>query len=249
MADLTASPNYPNNPSITVALGSFEYYDAGDTYGGRLRGYICAPFTGAYNFYIAGDDQAGLWLSTDENPVNKVLIAYNETPVGFRAWTTFATQKSAPINLVKGVRYYVETLHKQSTGTNHLSVGWVMPNGVGEGPIPGSRLSPIGSVFPNVVNGGVQSFSAAMEQVNSNASLKVTVMPNPSSNYFTLSIQGRSDKAVTITITDAAGRQVERKEKVAANSTLQVGNKLPAGIYFATIQQDGKTQRLKLVKQ
>ena len=88
-----------------------------------------------------------------------------------------------------------------------------------------------------------------MAQASSNGILKVNVMPNPSSNYFTLNLQGKVDKVVTITITDGMGRVVERKDNVAANSTLQVGSKLPAGIYFATIQQDGKTQRIKLVKQ
>ncbi|WP_462254651.1 choice-of-anchor V domain-containing protein [Ferruginibacter sp.] len=249
VADLIASPIYPNNPSVTVPLNSFEYASVGDNYGARLRGYICAPLTGAYTFYIAGDDQAGLWLSTDENSNNKTLIAYNETPVGFQAWTTFATQKSAPITLTKGVRYYIETLHKQSASSNHLSVGWVMPGGAAEGPIPGSRLSPIGSLFPNLPNGvNAQSFVEAMKEVENNAALKVTVAPNPSSSYFTLNIKSSSNKAVTIKITDASGRLVETKQ-TATNSAIQVGNKLPAGIYFAEVLQDGKVQRMKLVKQ
>jgi uncharacterized protein YjiK len=247
VADLIANPNYPNNPSVTVPLNSFEYSSVGDSYGARLRGYICAPQTGAYTFYIAGDDQAGLWLSTDENPANKVLIAYNETPVGFRAWTTFATQKSAPITLIKGVRYYIETLHKQNTGTNHLSVGWVLPDGTAEGPIPGNRLSPIGSIFPNIA--ATQGFGEAMKQAINNAALKVTVAPNPSASYFTLIIQSNSNKALNITVTDAAGMVVETKRNISANGKLQIGNNLPAGIYFAEVQQDGKKERVKLVKQ
>jgi uncharacterized protein YjiK len=248
VADLTANPNYPSNPSVTVPLSSFEYSTVGDNYGARLRGYICAPQTGNYTFYIAGDDQAGLWLSTDENPVNKVLIAYNEAPVDFRAWTTFATQKSAPIALIKGVRYYIETLHKQSVGPNHLSVGWVLPDGTAEGPIPGNRLSPIGSSFPNIGN-GTQSFGEAMQQAINNAALKVTVAPNPSSTYFTLIIQSSSTKALNVIITDASGRVVETKLNIAANRTIQIGNKLTAGVYFVEVMQDGKKQRVKLVKQ
>ncbi|WP_462254652.1 T9SS type A sorting domain-containing protein [Ferruginibacter sp.] len=49
-------------------------------------------------------------------------------------------------------------------------------------------------------------------------------------------------------ITDASGRLVETKQ-TATNSAIQVGNKLPAGIYFAEVMQDGKVQRMKLVKQ
>jgi PA14 domain/FG-GAP-like repeat/Bacterial Ig domain/Secretion system C-terminal sorting domain/IPT/TIG domain len=248
VADLLNNLNYPNSPSVTAPLNSFEYATVGDSYGARLRGYICAPQTGAYTFYIAGDDQAGLWLSTDENPANKVLIAYNETPVGFRAWTTFATQKSAPITLIKGVRYYIETLHKQNTGTNHLSVGWVLPDGTAEGPIPGNRLSPIGSSFPNIGN-GTQNFGEAMQQAMNNAALKVTVAPNPSSTYFTLIIQSNNNKELSIMVTDASGRVVETKSNLAANRTVQIGDKLTAGVYFVEVMQDGKKQRMKLVKQ
>jgi uncharacterized protein len=247
VADLLANPNYPNNPSVTVPVGSFEYSSVGDSYGARLRGYICAPQTGNYTFYIAGDDQAGLWLSTDENPANKILIAYNVTPVGFQAFTTFATQKSAPITLTKGVRYYIETLHKQNTGTNHLSVAWVLPNGTAEAPIPGNRLSPIGSIFPNIA--ATQSFDKAMQDAINNAALKVTVAPNPSSSYFTLIIKSNSNKALNIMVTDALGRVVETKLNVASNRTIQIGNKLTAGVYFVEVMQDGKKQRVKLVKQ
>jgi Bacterial Ig domain/PA14 domain/Secretion system C-terminal sorting domain/Galactose oxidase, central domain len=245
VADLIANPAYPNNPSVTVPVNSFEYANAGDNYGARLRGYICAPLSGAYTFYIAGDDQAGLWLSTDENPANKTLIAYNETPAGFRAFTTFATQKSVSIHLVKGVRYYIETLHKQSTTANHLSVAWVLPNGITESPIPGIRLSPIGSVFPNVSN-----FQTEMEKENNNTKgLKVTAMPNPSVSYFTINTKSISDKPISVTIMDVTGRIVERKQNIAANGTLQVGNKLGAGVYFVEVIQGTQKQRLKLVKQ
>ena len=249
VADLIANPSYPNSPSVTVPLNVFEYSNVGDNYGARLRGYICAPLTGAYTFYIAGDDQAGLWLSTDENPANKTLIAYNETPVGLRAFTTFASQKSAPITLTKGVRYYVETLHKQSANTNHLSVAWIMPNGAAEGPIPGSHLSTIGTVFPNVPNEiTVQSFTEAMQEAINDAALKVTVAPNPSNSYFTLNIKSSSSKAITVKVTDALGRVVETKQ-IATNGTTQIGNKLLSGIYYAEVLQDGKIKRVKLVKQ
>ena len=41
-----------------------------------MRGYIKAPVTGNYIFWIASDDNSELWLSTiNDNPVNKVNIA------------------------------------------------------------------------------------------------------------------------------------------------------------------------------
>jgi hypothetical protein len=251
VSDLTSNPAYPGSPTITAQLNTFEYANVGDNYGGRLRGYICAPLTGNYTFYIASDDQAGLYLSTNDDSANKVLIAYNATPTGFRNWTNTPTQKSAPIKLIKGARYYIETLHKQANGANYLSVGWVMPDGTGEGPIPGSRLSPYST---SATAATAQSFAAAMEKVNvldiqAVKSLQVMATPNPSTGYFTLVTRSNSDKALSITLTDVAGRVVERKGSVAANGTITLGHGLPAGIYFVEVRQDDQKQNLKLIKQ
>lgn len=253
VSDLTSNPAYPGSPSITAQLNTFEYANIGNNYGGRLRGYICAPLTGNYTFYIASDDQAGLFLSTNDDSANKVLIAYNVTPTGYRNWTNTPTQKSAPIRLVQGARYYIETLHKQATGANYLSVGWVLPNGVGEGPIPGSRLSPL--TTPAHSQAAVsKDFATAMEKVNvpdirTVKGLQVTATPNPATGYFTLVTRSNSDKALTIILTDVAGRIVEKRLNIAANGTITLGHGLPSGIYFAEVRQDGQQQNLKLIKQ
>jgi hypothetical protein len=250
VANLTSNPAYPNNPSVTAQLSSFEYTNMGDNYGGRLRGYICAPQTGNYIFYIAGDDQAGLFLSTNEDSVNKTLIAYNISPVGFRAWTATATQKSAPVHLLKGARYYIETLHKQSAGANHLSVGWVLPNGVAEGPIPGSRLSPY--IAPLAGRHAIE-FAAAMrsEQPIADPGTKLTVVavPNPSADYFTLYTSSNSGQTLSLKIIDATGRVLESRINISANGNLKIGSKLPAGIYFVEVTQGTQKEVLRLVKQ
>jgi hypothetical protein len=57
-------------------------------------------------------------------------------------WTKYASQVSGSINLVQGQRYYIEVLHKEANGGDHVEVGWQLPGGVLERPITGSRLSP-----------------------------------------------------------------------------------------------------------
>ncbi|MDN3656743.1 HYR domain-containing protein [Ferruginibacter paludis] len=249
VADLTANPAYPNSPSITAALTTFEYSNVADNYGGRVRGYFCAPVSGNYIFNISGDDQAGLWLSTDANPANKVLIAYTELPTAFRQWNKYATQKSAVIPMVKGARYYIETLQKEAVGSDHLSVAVTFPGGLFEGPIKGSRLSPIGSSARTV--SGAQAFAAAMESktiVGFN-SLKVSATPNPSTNYFTLRTSSSDAKTLDVKVMDAQGRIVETKLNMTANGIIRIGDKLPAGIYFVEVLQGTQKERLKLVKQ
>jgi Esterase-like activity of phytase/Bacterial Ig domain/PA14 domain/Bacterial protein of unknown function (DUF839) len=251
VADLTNNTAYPNSPAVLASLNKFEYgNDLGENYGARIRGYICAPETGLYTFNISGDDQAALWLSTDENSANKIRIAYTESWTNPRQWNKFATQKSDTIRLVKGARYYIEALHKEAISFDHLAVGWTLPSTTFEGPIPGSRLSPWGAVFPNIVTGATApNFSTAMQNSNNSKVLKVKVVQNPAHNYFTIITSSNSDIALTVIVTDAMGRVVESKANIAANGTIQIGDKLPAGIYFAEFMQDNIIQRLKLVKQ
>ena len=85
--------------------------------------------TGSYTFWIAGDNQSELWLSTNDNPVNKVNIASVPDRTDPREWTKFPSQKSAspPITLTAGQRYYVEALQKEDGGEDNLAVGWAKP--------------------------------------------------------------------------------------------------------------------------
>ena len=251
VSDLTANQSYPNNPTIVASLPTFEYQNVADNYGGRVRGYICAPVTGDYFFHIAADEQAGLWLSTDENPAHKNLIAYAPSATGFREWFKFGTQTSTKIHLLKGVRYYIETLHKEAGGVDHLSVGWTLPGGVFEGPIQGSRLSPIGSVFPNVAFvSGADAFATAMTQKTIGSSVfSVQGLPNPSTNYFTIIAKGANESPVMIRVLDASGRLVESKLNNSAHTPVQVGRSLRPGLYFIEVTQGQNKERLKMIKQ
>ena len=63
-------------PNFTGALTSFEAPgNWADNYGTRVRGYITAPATGNYRFWIASDNASELWLSTNSSPANKRRIA------------------------------------------------------------------------------------------------------------------------------------------------------------------------------
>ena len=130
-------------PNLTIQRTSFEgYVNSADNYGSRFRGYVCAPQTGNYVFYIASDDQGKLFLSTDDNPANKVEIASVDGFTGSREWNKFPSQQSVAIPLIAGQRYYIEALQKESTGGDNLAVGWKLPNNLLERPIAGNRLSP-----------------------------------------------------------------------------------------------------------
>lgn len=128
VTDLTSNAAYPNSPSSVTVLESFETpTNAADNFGERVSGYLVAPATGSYQFWIAADDAGELWLSTDANPANKVKIASVATWTNSREWTKYPSQVSASISLTAGQRYYIEALRKEGTGGDNLGVAWQGP--------------------------------------------------------------------------------------------------------------------------
>lgn len=99
----------------------------GDLYGQRLSGWVTAPVTGNYIFWIAADDSAELWLSTDETQSLKRLIANVNSWTAARAFDATPGQRSIAIGLVAGRKYYIEARHKEGAGGDHLSVAWTVP--------------------------------------------------------------------------------------------------------------------------
>jgi len=130
-------------PSASYQLTSFETAtNVGNNYGQRIRGYLCVPQNGNYTFYIAGDDRCELWLSTDDDPMKKTKIASVPYYTGVREWNKYASQKSVPIALAAGKKYYIEALHKEGPYSDNLAVGWQSSPTSPISVIPGSNLSP-----------------------------------------------------------------------------------------------------------
>jgi uncharacterized delta-60 repeat protein len=91
--------------------------------------------------------------------------------------------------------------------------------------------------------------SAIANEQNLAQKLKVKVLSNPSTTYFTVVIQSNSDKAVSLRMVDAVGRVVEGKGGIAANSSLRIGHSYRPGVYYAQVMQGSKMVTLKLIKQ
>ncbi|MBA4065583.1 MAG: hypothetical protein C0501_18090 [Isosphaera sp.] len=119
-----------------------------DRYGSRVAAVVRAPQTGAYTFRVAGDDQVRLSLANGPAPAGKRVIASVPLRTGVREWTAHPSQVSAPVRLEAGRSYYLEALHWQAVLGDHLSVGWTLPDGTREWPIPGRRLSRVDTPDP-----------------------------------------------------------------------------------------------------
>ena len=212
VADLTNAPVFPNAPDSTSFLtDAFEtrFRMGGDNYGQRIRGYVVPPATGNYTFWISSDDASELYLSTDAQPANKVLIAAETTWNSFRNWTNSPSQQSPPVALVAGVNYYVEALMKQGGGGEHLSVGWKLPDNSLERPIPASRLRPYDAANPPLGRADLsvsQSFSPASAKVGNNLSFTLVVAnAGPSPAHAVVLTNTLSTNANLVTVQSSQG--------------------------------------------
>src|SRR5256885_8338054 len=141
VSDLTSNPSFPDSPGLETIQPTFEApSEFNDNYGQRMRALLLPPTNGNYVFWIASDDNGALYLSTTEDPAQKVEIATVNTWTSSREWTKETNQQSAPIPLAAGRRYYIEALQKEGQGGDNLAVRWQLPTGVIEEPIPNNRL-------------------------------------------------------------------------------------------------------------
>ncbi|RYD30668.1 MAG: hypothetical protein EOP87_16235, partial [Verrucomicrobiaceae bacterium] len=140
VSDLTGSPNFPQAPEVTGYVQNFQApQNYADNYGQRLSGHLVPPTTGTYTFWIAGDDECELSLSSDANPANKKRIASQTGSVNSQQWDAQTNQKSVAIALEAGQYYYIEALQKDGVGGDHLAVAWQGPS-ISQAVIPASAL-------------------------------------------------------------------------------------------------------------
>jgi hypothetical protein len=175
----------------------------GVNYGERIRGFLTAPVTGNYYFWLAASDSAELWISNDNDPVNKVRRAFVSPAysTGSRQWNLQPKQQSGWLLLNAGQQYYLEILHKAGSGTNdNWAVGWLQdPFGTNSAPasvVPGyvlgkyfplpPSLAP-GTLYaadmvtaPGVTNMGVGSATLRLSADNSRAVLTFSFSGVPS---------------------------------------------------------------------
>src|SRR6266581_419819 len=125
--------------------------------------FLVPPTTGDYVFYVAGDDDSDLFLSTDATPANKRLIAQEVSWSDSRRWVTagfgLVTQKRSDqwmdatgatpwatgIRLVAGTHYYIEGVHHEGTGGDDFGATYGLYGGAD--PLDGDAPKLTGNVI------------------------------------------------------------------------------------------------------
>lgn len=241
-----------NSPShlteYITALETPQYYD--NNYGSRIRGYLCVPQTGVYTFHISSDDQSELWLSVDEDPGNGRKIASVTGHTSFRQYTKYPSQKSAPVQLTQGYRYYVEVLHKEANGNDHVSVAWTLPNGVFENPIGGNRLMRL----QDVMSAAAEESSVSMyNPLAPETSGEMKVYPNPvTTREFRIGLPNPEPmdeaKVQVISVSGA----VVKDELIPCNGDcsevlVRLSESIEPGLYSVIVLQGRKRSSTKIV--
>lgn len=125
ISDLIGASGLLRAPDMERLSDSTEFFRSTNmvNYGQRFRATLTAPQSGDYTFWLSGDDEAELWISTDNRKFNKRRILFSAY-AAYRNWESNLGRKSAPVTLEEGQSYFIEVLHKQGGGADHASVAW-----------------------------------------------------------------------------------------------------------------------------
>jgi len=156
-------------PTIEYTTNLFgAFTDRAENFGTVLSAVIRPQTTGDYVFFISADDNAQLWLSTDESPANVKRVAIEPTWNGARDWVGTARRNADnpenrsdkytgtqwptgnKITLNANSRYYVEMIAQEGGGGDNSAVAWKLASAAdpasGDSPITGAAI--FGSYFP-----------------------------------------------------------------------------------------------------
>ena len=157
----------PTFVTTVPMLGAGTTASWGANYCRRLSAYFIPPSNGAYDFFVASDDDADFFLSTDSQPANKRIIANETGWSGVGSWVTGGTGGSVwsqkrsdqytnaasadlPVNpngiqLTGGTRYYTEIVMHQGGGGDNVEGYWKLHSS--PDPVNGAPDNFVGNVI------------------------------------------------------------------------------------------------------
>ena len=137
--------------------------------------------------------------------------------------------------------------HKTGSSSNPSVEICISPNAVANHLSKGDNLGhcPINTgktISQQYVDGEVKKIELPKE-------LTVKASPNPTSNFFTLTITSNDVKTdASVRVMDAVGRPLNQFNKVVIGSNVTFGQSYTSGSYFAEVSQGTQHKVVKLIK-
>lgn len=123
--ELSARPDFPNHPAVVKTIYRTQAPDNyGEYMGARIRGYLSVPQNTNVTFNLTANDKARFYLSTNENPSQKQLLAYVDDYTETEEHEKYPTQSTNVVQLTAGNFYYFELIYADATGSDHLRLWW-----------------------------------------------------------------------------------------------------------------------------
>ncbi|MFC1569448.1 T9SS type A sorting domain-containing protein [bacterium] len=239
---------FPNFPDFREELRMFETENnLDDRYGARFRGWIHPPETGEYSFFIAADDRAELWLSSDSTELRKRLIASNPNKTKQYQWDKYDTQTSAIQSFDSGKKYYIEALHKENVLSDVFAVAWSGPN-INQQVIDGVFLSPV------IPDGYISDIKFIYNGNQHHLPTKLTLFsnfPNPFNQQSVIRYKLSAGSKVQIKVFDVRGKEVvsliNKRQELGNHQVRFDGSNYPSGIYLVELRAGDQVVRQKIM--
>lgn len=131
--------------------------------------------------------------------------------------------------------------------TSNASGNWNNPAtwGLSGSPVEGVNYPGAGDVVTITKNNAVTLTANANSKTE--IPFNVIAYPNPSTNQFTLEIEGDSTEIVAINVFDIAGRLIKEMNNIK-ESSVTFGESLPRGVYIAVVQQGSNQKTIRIIK-
>jgi hypothetical protein len=111
-----------------------------DGYGIEMWGWFKPPANGRYVFFVASDDPSTLYLSSNEDPANQKQVCFEPQWNEVRKWVSAdrrpgcagdelaltCEQRSEPIALVAGNKYYLRYIGKEGLGGDNFAITYIL---------------------------------------------------------------------------------------------------------------------------
>ena len=197
--DFTQLSKYPNSPdSHSVRPQPLQYGTFSSLYdwqnphcpdnngcGQRWTGYLRAPETGRYRFYLTSGQQGEFRISSSASPLDlpsgPQAYRYFDDPMYQKTttWDFYYSNRATTnsVHLVKGQIYYFEGLANGFLNSNHFAIAWKTPTGTTPASIKLAQTTPVTvlptqNLFPETTTAGANSKSAVSALVSRPAPVK-----------------------------------------------------------------------------